>query len=188
MLIRNKFAFYHIPRTGGESVEHVLQFNKQLEHPGWMRLGHKHELLRNQPLDIESYDIFTNIRNPFHRLVSLYELARSGGIYDIKLDKSVKFDEFVYDHWHRNPNDNKEYNTIEEHLFIKGELPKNVTLIKMEEMNQRWPGILKDYFGVQGIKMLHINSVPHGDPMTYYNRDLTNFIKKREEWALQFYS
>ena len=187
MLIREKFAFYHIPRTGGQSIEHLLQFNKQLEHPGWLRLGQVHAPLHRQPVIVEDYDIFTNIRNPFDRLVSLYELIKAGGVHFIKFDRNVSFPEFIYDHWGQKADKHDEYNTQEEHLFIDGELPENITLIKMEEMNQLWPEVIRYYFGHEGIKIPHKNSVPHADSMTYYNNDLINFVQKREDWVMQFY-
>ena len=61
----NKWAFIHIPKTGGTSINHVLKKDKETE----VITGH--DSLRILT-DVSDYYIFTIIRNPFTRIASGY--------------------------------------------------------------------------------------------------------------------
>ena len=61
----NKWAFIHVPKTGGTSLNHVLKKDTNTE----VITGHDSIRILN---DVGDYYIFTIVRNPFTRLASAY--------------------------------------------------------------------------------------------------------------------
>jgi len=77
---KRKFAYIHIPKTGGTSLSSIL-----LKVDGSEILAiHDSIRLLN---DVDDYFIFTIVRNPFTRLASAY--------YDRIKDNSIKLNEFI---------------------------------------------------------------------------------------------
>lgn len=70
----NKWAFIHIPKTGGNSVSDIL-----LKIPDTEQIT-THGTL-NQLTNVDDYFIFSFVRNPFTRLASWYEHKKREG-YD----------------------------------------------------------------------------------------------------------
>ena len=74
----NKFIFVHIQKTGGSTVEHILQ----TQVPDTEFLGHRHNFVRNEidtVNDHKDYFKFAFVRNPWARLLSwwsMYDEAR----------------------------------------------------------------------------------------------------------------
>lgn len=67
----DKYIFIHIPRTGGTSIEYVLNNNKPI--PVATGIQHwKYIDYINNISNIEKYYIFSVIRNPWDRLLSIY--------------------------------------------------------------------------------------------------------------------
>lgn len=77
----NKWAYIHIPKTGGSSLSQIL-----LSVPNTEELV-LHGTL-NQLTDVEDYFIFSFVRNPFTRLASWYEHRKRDG-------KSQSFSHFI---------------------------------------------------------------------------------------------
>lgn len=81
----SKIIFIHIPKTGGTTIEHMLEVNKGVG-PADTKFGVHHKLdqvFRTYgtpdednpdfvPYDIASYHMFTVARNPWERYASLY--------------------------------------------------------------------------------------------------------------------
>jgi hypothetical protein len=96
---RYKFAFVHIPRTGGTSVETALGGRKSIHHTPLEYInGHRDTLLPNG-LGWElwnEYHTFTIVRNPFDQVVSLYEFLKRGSeLHKRNRLEGVSFDSFV---------------------------------------------------------------------------------------------
>lgn len=68
----NKWAYIHIPKTGGSSLSNIL-----LSVPGTEEIV-LHGTL-NQLTNVEDYFIFSLVRNPFTRLASWYEHQKRNG-------------------------------------------------------------------------------------------------------------
>ena len=66
----HKIAFIHIPKTGGTSIEYVLQKARGSAHERHYNVRQMQKVLKNQ--DIKKYKIFTIIRNPFDRIISTW--------------------------------------------------------------------------------------------------------------------
>ena len=66
----NNFIFLHIPKTGGTSVEFILQNKYGSPHERHYNVRHMQGVLENE--EIDEYKIFTVIRNPFDRIISTW--------------------------------------------------------------------------------------------------------------------
>lgn len=88
---KDKFIYIHIPRTGGTSVQSVLQkYMEYYEHPvtkDRVPVFPKHaslvHLLRDASLEkpsaLEDYFVFSFVRNPWDLVVSRYHLGKCIG-------------------------------------------------------------------------------------------------------------
>jgi hypothetical protein len=86
-----KWAFIHIPKTGGNSISKIL-----LSVPGSEQIM-VHGTL-NQLMDVGGYFIFSFVRNPFTRLASWYEhKKREGNIQLFSLTNIETNEEFIFD-------------------------------------------------------------------------------------------
>ena len=69
---KHKILFVHVQKTGGTTIEHVLRHNI----PDIKRIAPKHAYLKDAPVDISQYWVFSFVRNPLDRLVSRYMFAK----------------------------------------------------------------------------------------------------------------
>jgi len=101
---QHKCIFIHIPKNGGQSMEHVfldlLGLTWETRAPLLLRpndipllgppqLGHLHadEYVKNHYISEElfrNYFKFTFVRNPWDRMVSIYKYSRHSLVYDFK--------------------------------------------------------------------------------------------------------
>lgn len=184
MLIHNDFCFYHLPKVGGTSVIELLKKTRL----GFIQLGNKHQPLSAKGCNLRNYTIYANIRNPFDRVVSMYEYNRQGGWRTLYKEWNMTFDKFVSEIWYPNTANSDELKSMDEHLFIDGQLPENVVLVKLEEINERWPQIIKQHFGVNVAEVPKANTTQHGDPMSYYTDETREQLKTKEGWACGVYN
>jgi hypothetical protein len=106
----NKFIFVHIQKTGGSTVEHILQ--TQVSDTEF--LGHRHNFVMNEidtVNECKDYYKFAFVRNPWGRLVSwfsMYDEARRVTWYDrltskraqnlYQLTRKYWFWQYVHEH------------------------------------------------------------------------------------------
>ena len=112
-----KIAFIHIPRTAGKSIRKSFNLgyhNSKFEREGSNACSHRRAVNIWDSNIIDNFDTFTVIRDPWSRLLSLYQYYSQRP--DMKkpyesLKKYKNFSEFVYDYPNlhiandRNPND-----------------------------------------------------------------------------------
>jgi len=180
MYAHNDFAFHHVPKTGGMSVKKMLH----LTGASMKQVAKDHILLDSWKGHrcLKKYKhIYTNVRDPFARIVSLYKFwtTRRG---------EMSFDKFFYDCWLAKK---KLYNpfrhTTDEYILVKGKVPENVTIIKLEEINEMWPQIINHHFGKKFLSVPRENTTYHKNPMEYFNDEMVNIMKKKEGWVIRNY-
>ena len=175
----HNFAFYHIPKCGGTSIINLLKsLNISLE-----QIGKKHEPLSGKQIS-ENATIFTNIRNPFHRIYSIF-CERKQRSWRTEY-KNVDFPEFFWEHYVKEKIN--EFRPIHEFLFINNKLPGNVYLVKLEKAKVAWPMIIDVYLDREIKTIPHLNSTAHGDPMEFYDKNMIGVVKYREWWAVKEYN
>lgn len=146
-----RLAYFHIPKTGGTSMNAFLQH--QLGGSNTVEVYHIHEpmFFKKQKLGEEFLrtKVLATIRNPYDHAVSCYFFYR---YYYPKL-RGLSFDDFVT--WYTAPPEDNENLWLQKDNFfswlqIDGKIPNNVVVLKLEELQQsirhafQWPEPLYD--------------------------------------------
>lgn len=172
------FAFQHVPNCGGTSVREMLT-----SLPGkWEEVGDTKHSALGEIVGAESFAIFANIRNPFDRIVSMYEKRRQQS--QVKPFKNVDFKTFFYGHYLINLQVG--YESVHKCLLVKGQLPYGITIIKLKEADSAWPRIVREHFQREAI-LPELNSTEHGESMAYFNNEMNNLVQQKEWWACEQY-
>ena len=183
MFVYKDFAFYHMNKCGGTSIKKILkQLNLKFK-----QIGKGHYPLSSKKCDLNKYRIYTNIRNPYHRIVSMYEFGKQvvQGRYK---DMPENFKDFFYNCWLDNKKDAKDFYSQQKQLFVGGTLPENLSLIKLEEIGKHWPEIIKQHFNVEISFIPKMNTTMHGDPMKYFDEEMIEQVRQKEQWAVKQYN
>lgn len=174
-----KFIFIHIPKTAGKSIASLVGL-KGACHLTYMQYR---EIIGSS---IDSYDIFTVVRNPLDRLVSAYNYLSDGGNGSVE-DRAFKrkwlascgsFDEFVVDVL-------KEKEVSRSAFFRpqvdfiwneSGLKPDNIKIIYFESL-------------AEGVFLLPERIVPNDKTVPHINKSRTNRVEVvSSEVALLIYS
>ena len=67
-----KTCYIHIPKTGGTTIEHIIRKNRQ------KKRGSEHLPIEKYK-DYYHYYIFSIVRNPYTRIISVYNYYKQGG-------------------------------------------------------------------------------------------------------------
>lgn len=62
------------------------------------------------------------------------------------------------------------------------ELPSNLTIIKLENINEELPKYFKNLGLEVGSVIPHTNKTKHKEFNQYYNDDLINLVQEKESW------
>ena len=178
------FAFLHIPNCGGSSVRQMLTGIKKVE---WREIGHRGPSIKHTHLDglsgIKDFNIYCNIRNPFTRIVSIYEKRRQQSA--VNAFRYMNFEQFFYDQYLGNKG--MAHTPIHEYFIVKGKIPGNINFVPLEGANESWPKIIKQYFDTV-VNLPHINSTIHKNDMGYFDNQMMFHVKQKEWWACEQYS
>lgn len=158
-----KWAFIHIPKTGGTSVNKLLLENSNTE------FITSHDSIRIVPDD--NYFIFTIVRNPYTRFMSAWLHGIRKGIY------STNFNEFI-----KNLNENDVWFLPQQYYIEQGKTSnrKISFIVKYENLVSDIKKPL-EYIGVH-------NTIPHLNRNPIYDRHPTLNQEKyykhlyKDEW------
>ena len=177
MHVHGDFAFYHIAKTGGTSVRKLLYST-----------GLPFKQVTKDHLPVTKWRarrwlkkckyIYTNVRNPFARIVSLHQFSTRRS--------KLPFKEF-FDEWFFNPRKLDWLKSMEEYLMLDGKIPENITIVKLEEINEVWPRIIEEHFGKKVLTVPQENRTLHDEPMTYFDNDMIKLVHEKEKWACDYY-
>lgn len=181
-----KFAFQHVNRSGGMTVRTAIEDIAGPPDSLSVPLGASHQMmktrldrLRSNGIDIDNYSIYANVRNPLHRIVSIYHFRKSRGRY-----KTLSFKDFFYTEYVKEVS--VASGPIHKMLLVDGVLPLNVKVIKLDEIPTHWPIIIFSKFK-KLVKLSHLNKSIHKDPMEYYSKRMIKIVKDRESWVIENY-
>ena len=181
MHVHGNFAFYHIPKTGGTSVRKLLYSTglpfKQVtkDHAPITRWRTRRWLRKCK-------HVYTNVRDPFARVVSLYQFSNKP-CEELRID----FKKFFYEHWFPNPKKIDWLKSTEEFLLLDGKVPENITIIKLEEIDKVWPRIIEKHFGKKVLSVPQENRTLHNKPITYFDEEMIKLVHEKEKWACNYY-
>ena len=198
-----KFAFCHIPKTGGCSVTHCMRemcgyytsdiqsipvnefciFKNSLEcrnsdaldqHANYADLK---LYLEKAGKNIDDYFVFTFVRNPWDRYVSAYEYGKRSYIRCHKNDWGKPAYENNFETWLKNRPNWSQRN------YLKN-FPFNY-IAKMEDMKLELERIkqILEYrtagSNLNEVKPIIINSNPHPNYKSYYTEETKNLVSER---------
>jgi hypothetical protein len=173
-------AFYHINKTGGTSVNKFLM--SLLGVPKNINKTYLHEPLKFKierlGKKFEELTVFTTIRNPYARFVSLYTFRN--GLYRNKSGQKEKRDLSFRDWLAEEP----EFAITE----CLSPVPDNLTIIKLENIELELKKFLTKVLGreISG-EIPHIKQTKHAPYTEYYDDDLKRLVYNREKWVFDNY-
>lgn len=183
--IPERLLFLWIPKTGGTSVydslSSVCYFPKEIVSPKKIKRGtHGHFSLHSiyDMQELFQFDIFTVVRNPYDRIVSLFFYLKKVG----QIPNDVQFTSFVtrvtkkpippvgfYNH--------NGFNQANKMLDWTEGVP-NLKIFKFEQIN--------DCFHFYGLEPKKLNTTEHKTYLSYYNKDTIEMVNSfyREDFSL----
>ena len=184
------FAFQHINRTGGSSVKRAIRTLVGKSDEGSNPLINAHRTMASRldrirllhpEIDIDNLSMYTNVRSPFARIVSIYSTRKRRDVY---LGRSFKW--FFYNVYMRSttiPNA-----AIDRFILNrKGKAPRNLTIVRFEEIKRVWPDIIYRHFGKRIDKFPHVTPSDHDIPMSYFDKDMIKKVLRKEDWVVRNY-
>ena len=186
MMFTDKWAFCHIPKTGG------MNFKTRLKEKGEMSFPdnkYPYTMFLHQPISYwieigtipEGYQWITIVRNPYSRLVSWYYFLKQRG-------KIPSFEQFVKTrfllthkgggHWNEFIENGGTWRMHwEQYRWIKGE--QNCKVFHMENLKE-----LEDYTGYKFMDTQH-NSTRHGPWEDHYTKETRDIVYERYREAFE---
>ena len=166
-----KLIFIHIPKAAGTSIRTLL--NKTFGEGDKIRKeahGHLEEVYR------EDYEVFCVVRDPISRAKSHYAWFRKHKDYHNfphkELALKMSFQDWIHKWFIPEAREQSQF------FLVDGKLPKNVAILKQENLNED----LQNYLG----SLVDVSKLPH-----IYNTDdnglkcddgTLNLIKQKEHW------
>jgi len=184
---KNKFAFQHVNRTGGTSVRDVVRDlvgkpdrgsldNSTPHRPMEIRL----KWFRKFCKEFKDVPIYANVRNPFSRIVSIYSYRVGTGRFK---KKAKDFKWFFYEVYLNGTIPN---GPIKPFLVDKdGKTPRNLKVIKFEDLNVEWPRIIEKHFNTTVDQWPRENASEHDHWLSYFNKDMMRRVIKHERWTFK---
>jgi hypothetical protein len=176
-----KIAFLHINRCGGTSATAFLDKFLDSENvedlkPIHGSIASKYKRIKN----FKEFRVFANVRNPFERLRSIYCYR--------KLYRRMDINEFIK--WkYCTPGTSHPNRAIAYYLHIKGVLPSNLNIIRLEDALKEWPKIIKSICGKNAGDFPKENASDRIKLKSRFNDESIEIISKNDKWVLKnFYS
>lgn len=212
MVFNDEVLFIHIGKTGGMSTANYLcrtlnapvynaiperaQGGDQIGHETTL-VGRRHATLeeaqaffkeRGKSID-DFKEIFAVIRNPYNLEISLFnyykrKLKERPHMLDNlparkKIIKSDSFEDFVKGKFFHRPGIN-----IRKYLVINSKIPKNVRIIKFENLREEFLKI-GELYGNSNPDFPHLNKSTSGDVKKYVTPELEVIIYRKYHWVFK---
>ncbi|MEO1079711.1 MAG: sulfotransferase family 2 domain-containing protein [Pseudomonadota bacterium] len=202
---KHRFVFFSNPKTGSESIRLLLQDFQEEQVRTFRERSHVHDFyshmrpveartaFRKRDLDFDDYYRFVFIRNPWARLVSLYEMIRQNKHADI--ERKVPWPERLanlrngsgdplFKRWLKTVSEGeagggghdedrwRKYGTYSLQNFVNDEHGKRLVneVVPLERMHDRLPGLLaKLDLPLSPANLPHVNRRTSGQYAPYYD-------------------
>lgn len=172
----HKFIYVHIPKTGGSSIEHILNPNVSLDSDprardfGNTKFKTKHWTIKEyknsiHPDNFKKYFKFAFVRNPWDLHASLYSWLKA-------LGNDITFKEHIHNQFNSN--------TMGfDHFICDEDGEELVDFIGKFETLQKDFDIICDKIGFPKKSLPHINKVKRPHYSEYYDNDTCNIVAEK---------
>ena len=184
-----KIAFIHIPKTAGQSIEDLFEFELDNHHYFGNNNGYdfSHCTIKNMQskIDISNFFKFSFVRNPFDRLVSEFfyrsELKHNWVFKRLKM-KKYSFDDFVNGFYEYKLSFDINKSSDESHFysqfdFIYIDNKISVDFLGRFENLKNDISTLKKKFNINK-NIIHINKTNHYHYSSYYSATTKSMVEK----------
>jgi Sulfotransferase family len=163
-----KFAFIHIPKTGGTSVSTAL-YNQHVQSDRHYTQHYTYSRLRDKNPFIEDYLSFVFVRNPWERMVSMCSLYYGPGMTPESFSMFLKLG---------NPNWSR-WQPFEQVKFTHDDSGNQLVSFvgRYENLDKDFASVC-DWLGVD-LVLPHINRSTHTDYHDYYNDETRQIVAGR---------
>lgn len=187
---KHKIAIHHIPKCGGTSLK---------EYIGVSVLGYEAEKYKGKhiPLkyiydEVKDYNIISSIRNPYERVVSLYEFRRKK--YNrlknkkmIRIAFKLDFKSWVKKWLIPKSTSTHSDTSISNSILVGGKVRSNLTIVKLEDVSNG----VNDFFEKLGIRtdseFPHRNRTVYKDWKEYYDDETVEIIYNWDKYVCDHY-
>ncbi|WP_421984154.1 sulfotransferase family 2 domain-containing protein [Roseibium sp.] len=196
--IEKKFIFIHVPKTAGNSIQDALRDFSEDEivinsrtQDGIDRFGVKSSIYKNLSKhsrmweyynalgrEIENYYIFTSIRNPFDKLVSLYFSPHRG---------TVEWSEKSFVELVKKAPTLEDFLTIKKGLFFSRSFGKELVskFLRFEKISEDFLSVC-DELNISGVDLEHRNkSFSRLDYRDCFDKRLKEFVEKKHKFEIK---
>lgn len=175
---KNGFIFIHIPRTGGTSIQFQLTewLKREKNIPRSISTTKKHRLaqdLKDDWLEMEPF-IFTFVRNPWDRMVSLY-------CWYTQLTGNERWKHYTFDRWLKEGVWKEKYSHTCTQWITRGD--KNITNFtgRFENLEEDWSTVC-EHLSISRVQksknLIHKHRTTHGPYPEYYGRKGKLIVEK----------
>ena len=171
---KHKFIFIHIPKNAGTSIRNSFNINGYDKQVVSKRYPHStcSEIKKYCGEEVwNSYYRFAFVRNPFDRLVSFYHFHKSDQ-YKHKIGRERAFSQ-SFKEWVMNNNDVNIMRNQSDYL------DEQINFIGSYENLQEDFNSVCNLIGIPPYELPHYNQSKHKHWSEYYDKELTEFVKKR---------
>ncbi len=188
--IPQPFIFIHIPKTGGSSIEHILQSSGSVEktysHKG---IRYILQILKQHKDDIKNYCVFTFVRNPWEKILSSFYFLKTyrKKVYDDKYDFTNYIKNVICVKKSRN------IDKIHQIRFLTHNNQENGNVIvpniyRFENLQQDWKIIQNKLSLITKMNLSHKFKTLHKHYSTYYTEKTKNLISERFKKDIELFS
>jgi hypothetical protein len=194
-----KIAFIHIPKTAGQSIEDLFEFELDNHHYFGNNNGHdfSHCTIKNMQskIDISNFFKFSFVRNPFDRLVSEFfyrsELKHNWVFKRLKM-KKYSFEDFVNGFYEYKLSFDINKSSDESHFYSQFEFvcidnKISVDFLGRFENFKNDISILKKKFNINK-NIIHKNKTNHYHYSLYYNTTTKSMVENIYEKDLSVFN
>ena len=188
-----KFIYMKIARTGGTSI-HRFRIEKKISDIFNLKDNYERTKEWLEDLDdekLKDYFIFTFVRNPWDRLVSVYFYFKKQEL----IGQEISFENFIKNNMFEDSTPPRpeldESNSLKAHslpqyLYVEDEGKKFVNFIgRFESLEKDWKIVAKK-IGIND-ELPHENKTNHEHYTKYYNEEMKNIVAKKYKRDIELF-
>jgi hypothetical protein len=182
---KHKCIFIHIPKTGGQSVWRFF-YGNNWRNVNNIKPGSSHHLNCTEEL-LNEYFVWTTVRNPYSRTVSLFKYLKKIR----RISRKLSFNDFInYLHLDLlNLNHAEEKHPLGQIDFIESLIGsiENLDFVGRLENIQQDFNIVCDKIGIPQQQLPHTNATKHKHYTEYYDDETREIVAEKYAKDIEYF-